>query len=113
MTEKLEIMTHDDGFVSLKVRSERDGVIYRSTLWLPRGAATEMAEALRRAAESACDGEVRVDDGRFAVFAGGVGPVSTVGIETHRPDSAPHGGYDTFSVTPQGAREAAALLATL
>jgi hypothetical protein len=110
--EDLDLELHDDGFAALKVRSvNEDDVICRSTLWVPRAAAGLLAGALRAATGSMADHTVTVSDGKYFVFSGaGQGPVSSIHVEMKRAVDAPHGGYDTLSLSRAGAARAAALL---
>ena len=110
--EDLDIQANDDGYLALKVRSVNDDdVVYQSTLWVPQAGARALAEALRAARSSMNDHVVTVSDGTYVVFsAAGQGPSSAVHVEMQRAASAPHGGYDTLSLSNLGAERAAALL---
>ena len=106
-TETVSIGAVADGFFCIQVhRLYESGVEYNSQLFFQAMDPTKIAAALDTCATRGGSVKVSLVDGQLSVFS----RWNMVGMELHREDELPHGGYDTMDMTLESAKQTSTAL---
>ncbi len=106
-TETVSIGAGADGFFCIQVhRLNESGVEYNSELFFQAMDLAKIADAFDTCATRGGSVKVSLIDGQLSVFS----RFNMLGMELHREEHLPHGGYDTMDMTFQSAKQASAAL---